>query len=666
MNSTSLTLPDVVLPTSSSSVASTPKNVPPPSQVPLSSPVSALPIPPLLNLFTSDTSLMYSLFKLHNRIIVCDYSCALSAEILLHGRIYICNDFVGFYSNIFGIETKRCLPISRIIEVKSRQNLLVLPLLEITIRTRHQGKQQTLLFTSWFGRSRDEAADLINQLCARYKLASSPRLLESNEGDDYESVAGGILYKARSIAASESDETSPRSLPEMSSNEGILDTARRNADELAVEELTEAHLRNQSQLNPGFSPLFESLDSRPIPPIDSSLWQRLEEMNLVIDITLPVSVHVFSSLFIDDKVSFSLDKAHERFSSCRDIVISPWEVTIRTNREEEKINESNSLVEGVAETSFDEVELLQERDDDDSYKSSISRTLRMIMPVNGGPLVVKETSVEIVQRLMKFNTDEKLMLVIDSSATSFDVPCGDAFVTEETWLLVPPSIEIPFMTTTNSTTFSTSSPIQICRLIVFAKLNFSKDVWLKDVITTKTIDATRTFMKLYSKAMIDHVNEMRVNKEEKTKSVKNKERRDSSRPLLNTEKVLLSLSRDEVAPQNMLGQEKVQSLNSKKSPPQLLHLLSPSRIKTVSRVELEAMYTLIYELKETIDNKKQEEKILNSSRLWSQSNVIIISLIIFIVLLLFLVLFPKTDAYVDKALERILERLLVAREKRNT
>jgi uncharacterized membrane protein len=121
-----------------------------------------------------------------------------------------------------------------------------------------------------------------------------------------------------------------------------------------------------------------------------------------------------------------------------------------------------------------------------------------------------------------------------------------------------------------------------------------------------------------------------------------------------------------VAPQNMLGQEKVQSLDSKKSSPQLLYLLSPSRIKTVSRVELEAMYTLIYELKETIDNKKQEEKILNSSRLWSQSNVIIISLIIFIVLLLFLVLFPKTDAYVDKALERILERLLVAREKRNT
>jgi uncharacterized membrane protein len=116
----------------------------------------------------------------------------------------------------------------------------------------------------------------------------------------------------------------------------------------------------------------------------------------------------------------------------------------------------------------------------------------------------------------------------------------------------------------------------------------------------------------------------------------------------------------------MLGQEKVQSLDSKKSSPQLLHLLSPSRIKTVSRDELEAMYSLIYELKETIDNKKQEEKILNSSRLWSQSNVIIISLIIFIVLLLFLVLFPKTDAYVDKALERILERLLVAREKRNT
>ena len=47
-----------------------------------------------------------------------DYSCAVESKILLHGRMYITDKFICFYSNFFGFEKKvrggtlRCNPIN--------------------------------------------------------------------------------------------------------------------------------------------------------------------------------------------------------------------------------------------------------------------------------------------------------------------------------------------------------------------------------------------------------------------------------------------------------------------------------------------------------------------------------------------------------------------------
>ena len=45
-------------------------------------------------------------------IFVVDFSCALSREILLQGRIYIAQGWFCFYSNIFGWETQVNLKFS--------------------------------------------------------------------------------------------------------------------------------------------------------------------------------------------------------------------------------------------------------------------------------------------------------------------------------------------------------------------------------------------------------------------------------------------------------------------------------------------------------------------------------------------------------------------------
>ena len=46
------------------------------------------------------------LFGYHCNALLDHFSCAVRKSILLHGRLYVCDSFVGFYSRVFGKETK--------------------------------------------------------------------------------------------------------------------------------------------------------------------------------------------------------------------------------------------------------------------------------------------------------------------------------------------------------------------------------------------------------------------------------------------------------------------------------------------------------------------------------------------------------------------------------
>ena len=290
--------------------------------------------------------------------------------------------------------------------------------------------------------------------------------------------------------------------------------------------------------------------------------------------------------------------------------------------------------------------------------------------------MVKETAVEVVQRLMKFITDTDLMVVIDSSATSFDVPCGDSFVTEETWILVHPLIEIPFMTRNAAAAAAEPSPAVMsssatsapgCRLIALVKLTFSKDVWLKDVIKARTLDATRVFMKQYSTGMIDHVNKMRTTtttRRTRTKETKvaEKERKTSSRQLAD---VIPRLSKnglkgkEEEEEEPAQGETRNESNNQQQTEAaaQPLLLLSPSRINLCSREELEELYSLMYyrlrAANDSTSDKKQEEGTTLSYVRWCS--------LVVLIFLVFAAYFIHSQrmmtASVEQALESFLERL---------
>ena len=74
-----------------------------------------------------------TLFSLTNQHLLASYSCAVVASILIHGRLYVTRECVAFYSNIFGMETRRILPFADILEVRKGTVALVIPTLEFVV-----------------------------------------------------------------------------------------------------------------------------------------------------------------------------------------------------------------------------------------------------------------------------------------------------------------------------------------------------------------------------------------------------------------------------------------------------------------------------------------------------------------------------------------------------
>ncbi len=56
-----------------------------------------------------------------------DFSCAVESTVLLHGRLYVTDRFVCFYSNLFGLEKKIRIPFSHVTVVTKENTAMVIP-----------------------------------------------------------------------------------------------------------------------------------------------------------------------------------------------------------------------------------------------------------------------------------------------------------------------------------------------------------------------------------------------------------------------------------------------------------------------------------------------------------------------------------------------------------
>lgn len=56
-----------------------------------------------------------------------DFTCAVQSNIILHGRMYVTDRFLCFYSNLFGLEKKIRIPYSHITVITKENTAFVIP-----------------------------------------------------------------------------------------------------------------------------------------------------------------------------------------------------------------------------------------------------------------------------------------------------------------------------------------------------------------------------------------------------------------------------------------------------------------------------------------------------------------------------------------------------------
>lgn len=92
--------------------------------------------------------------------LITDYSCAISRTILTHGRMFISANFVCFYSNIFGSETKVVIRAADIVSARAASLISIIPnSIEIVTATM---PTEPYVFTSFY--ARDEVLQVLQSI----------------------------------------------------------------------------------------------------------------------------------------------------------------------------------------------------------------------------------------------------------------------------------------------------------------------------------------------------------------------------------------------------------------------------------------------------------------------------------------------------------------------
>ena len=130
-----------------------------------------------------------------------DYGCALQREILFQGRLYVSENHICFYANVFGWITDLSIPITEIESLEKKTTVLVIPdAIEITTR------QAKYIFAAFL--SRDTTFDVIYNIwkLVRPRADSvSPRAsidLPTSNDEPSTAVFSGIKPKKTQCACS--------------------------------------------------------------------------------------------------------------------------------------------------------------------------------------------------------------------------------------------------------------------------------------------------------------------------------------------------------------------------------------------------------------------------------------------------------------------------------
>jgi len=212
--------------------------------------------------------------------LVDDFTCAVESTVLLHGRMYITNRFICFYSNLFGLEKKIRIPYTHIRKISKENTAMVIPN-AIAIST----DKKDYTFRSFW--DREDCFRILTAFLSKFKGGPGAGLAIKERASVVIPLEG---VEADSPHNSEPKEKVGLNDAEFDSESGAA-VARGDQDKHAMfeEEVTKSTLK--------------------IPVITG------EKLN--------ISLKDFAALYIDDGALLNYKKYHESVKDA-DVVLSEW------------------------------------------------------------------------------------------------------------------------------------------------------------------------------------------------------------------------------------------------------------------------------------------------------------------------------------------------------
>ncbi|RLN35335.1 protein VASCULAR ASSOCIATED DEATH 1, chloroplastic [Panicum miliaceum] len=314
------------------------------------------------------------LFRLPpDEVLVQDFNCALQENILLQGHMYLFLHHICFYSNIFGYETKKTIPLQEVTDVRKAKTAAIFPnAIEIVAGSKRH------FFGSFL--SRDEAYRIIVDGWERH-VSDARLLLERQETKSASSSEeNGYVLLEGTKESKQDEEPQDRSVNGTAVSSSSADGGDSNVNiSKRFSKVEENGTKdNIIALNPfNFGPVDEAAPSVP------------ESYTMIAESKFQVPVEVlFNSLLSDGAFDF-LDDFHKKCGD-KDFSCSKW-----------RSDEQGGLVRDV----------------------SFLHPIKFYLGVKCGTC----------QEVQKLRVYKNRHLMIETSQSIGDTPYGDHFTVEGIW-----------------------------------------------------------------------------------------------------------------------------------------------------------------------------------------------------------------------------------------
>ena len=219
-----------------------------------------------------------------------DFSCAIERKILLHGRLYVTERFICFYSNLFGFEKKIKIPYSHVTCVTKENTAVFIPNAIAVITARKE-----YVFRSFW--DRDDCFNLLRAYHEMYRTVLEPASSHVEEEETQETQKEEEKFETH---------VETPSVPKQDLLKRIEGIAGPPVERPATPDVadTPEHARSTAK---AFS---REVDS-------TKLAETLHTC------TLPVSVDEFFAHFLADGCGFPLTKFHEGQGDL-EVACTPW------------------------------------------------------------------------------------------------------------------------------------------------------------------------------------------------------------------------------------------------------------------------------------------------------------------------------------------------------